>query len=223
MAVTLNGGEPLEYLNPSSGAGVGLDFIGAKVDSIGSTPVPAGTDNIGVPNHEMRAICEQDGYYRDSAGTPWVIVEEYFTDRASGTVHKFGLPVLLGPEVDELLGNQFHAWRDAFERGPIDFDNQAPSAGNDSALTDIDQEVTIDVLANDSDPEGDALHVDGIVQPDHGLVFDNGDGSLTYRPDFDYEGVDRFSYWASDGQGHFTPAEVTIRVSGYFLFIDRFD
>ena len=223
MAVTLNDGELLEYLNPSTGAGVGLDFIGQKLDSIGPTPVPAGTDNIGVPNHEMRSICEQDGYYRDSEGTPWVIVEEYFTDRASGTIHKFGLPVRLGPDVDNLLGNPHHAWRDAFERGVIDFDNAPPSAGGDQALTDLETEVIIDVLSNDFDSDGDPLQVDGIVQPNHGLVFDNGDGTLTYRPDFDYEGFDRFSYWVSDGQGHFSPAEVIVRISGDFLFFDRFE
>jgi hypothetical protein len=223
MTVTLNNGEPLEYLSPATNAGVGLDFIGEKLDSIGATPVPAGTDNIGVPNYEMIAICEQDGYYRDAEGTPWVIVEEYFTDRATGTIHKFGLPVRLGPEVDEVLGNQFFAWSDAFERGTIDFANQPPQTGNDQAVTDPDTEVSINVLVNDSDPDSDALIVDGIVQPRHGLVFDNGDGTLTYRPDFDFEGTDRFRYWASDGQGHFTPAEVVVVVSNDFLFIDRFE
>ncbi|MEE4330693.1 MAG: cadherin-like domain-containing protein, partial [Wenzhouxiangella sp.] len=222
MAVTLNNGELLEYLSPATNAGVGLDFIGEKLDSIGPTPVPAGTDDIGVPNYEMIAICEQDGYYRDAEGTPWVIVEEYFTDRATGTIHKFGLPVRLGPEVDDRLGNPFHAWSDAFQRGVIDFGNQPPSAGEDRALTDIETEVLIDLLANDSDPDGDSLFIDGIVQPRHGLVFDNGDGTISYRPDFDFEGVDRFSYWVSDGQGHFTPADVIVRVSGNFVFTDRF-
>ena len=171
----------------------------------------------------MIAICEQDGYYRDADGTPWVIVEEYFTERATGTIHKFGVPVRLGPDVDEVLGNQFFAWRDAFQRGTIDFANQAPSAAPDRALTGIDTETTIDLLANDIDPEGDPLAIDGIVQPRHGLVFDNGDGTVQYRPDFDFEGTDRFRYWVSDGQGHFTPAEVIVRVSDDLLFLDRFE
>ncbi len=223
MAITLNDGELLEYLSPATNAGVGLDFIGEKLDNIGATPIPAGTDGIGTPNYEMIAICEQDGYYRDAEGTPWVIVEEYFTERATGTVHKFGLPVRLGPDVDERLGNPFHAWSEAFQRGVIDFDNQAPSAGLDHALTDLETEIVIHLLANDIDPDGDSLFIDGIVQPLHGLVFDNGDGTVSYRPDFDFEGVDRFSYWVSDGQGHFTSADVIVRVSGDFLFLDRFE
>ncbi|MEN1729649.1 MAG: cadherin-like domain-containing protein, partial [Pseudomonadota bacterium] len=223
LAITLNDGNVLEYLSPATNAGVGLDFNGEKFDRIGATPIPSGTDNIGVPNYEMIAICEQDGYYRDDQGTPWVIVEEYFTERATGIIHKFGLPVRLGPDVDDVLGNQFFAWRDAFQRGTIDFSNQAPDATDDEALTRVDAEIQIDLLANDSDPEGDSLVVDGIVQPSHGMVFDNGDGTVTYRPDFDFEGTDRFSYWASDDQGHFVPATVIVRVSDDLLFRDSFD
>ena len=116
------------------------------------------------------------------------------------------LPVLLGPEVEALLGNQFHAWSDAFERGPIDLNSSPPITADDHALTAPEAEVTIAVLANDSDPDGDPLVIDGIAQPHHGLVFDNGDGTLTYRPDFDFQGQDRFRYWASDDNGNYTPA-----------------
>jgi hypothetical protein len=223
FAITLDDAEPLEYLNPATSAGVGLDFIGEKLDSIGPAPIPAGTDTIGTPNYEMIAICEQDGYYRDAEGRPWVIVEEYFTDRATGTIHKFGLPVRLGPDVDERLGNPFHAWSEAFQRGLIDFPNPAPSAGNDEVVTGIETEAIIDLLANDSDPDGDALRIDGLVQPRHGLVFENGDGTVSYRPDFDFEGTDRFRYWVSDGQGHFVAADVAVRVSGDIIFLDRFE
>jgi hypothetical protein len=47
--------------------------------------------------------------------------------------------------------------------------------------------VVIDVLANDTDPEGDALAFAGVVQPRHGKVFTNEDGMLTYRPDMAFE------------------------------------
>ena len=41
---------------------------------------------------------------------------------------------------------------------------------------------------------------------------DNGDGTVTYRPDFDFTGTDSFKYWVTDGQGNFTPATVTVQV-----------
>ncbi len=220
--VELNGGVPMEYNDPATTFGTQLDFIGSKTDSIGAGPIPAGTDWLGVQNQEMIAICATDGYYRTSAGVPYVVVPSYFTNRADGRIHKHGLIIRLGPAVEALLGNQFHAWRDAFERGPIDLASQPPVTADNHVVTGINAEVIIDVLANDSDPDGDPLIVDGIVQPHHGLVYYNDDGSLTYRPDPDFIGSDRFQYWASDGQGHFTPAIVTINVSGDLIFANGF-
>ncbi len=56
--------------------------------------------------------------------------------------------------------------------------NQAPAAADDSGHTDLNTAVTFDVLANDSDPNGDALHLGGFTQPDHGTVVLNHDGTL---------------------------------------------
>ncbi len=223
MEVTLNGGDPLEYLSPATSAGSGIVFEGVKLDSIGASPIPAGTDELGVPSYDMIAICAQEGYYRSADGEPYVIVEEYFTERASGRIHKFGLLVFLGPDVEALLGDQFHAWRDAFERGTIDLASQSPVALDDYAQTAPETEVIIDVLANDSDPDGDTLIVDGVVQPVNGLVFVNVDGTLSYRPDLDFVGEDRFQYWASDDNGNFSPAEVIVIVGGDVLFADGFE
>ncbi|MFK7945809.1 MAG: cadherin-like domain-containing protein [Paracoccaceae bacterium] len=49
------------------------------------------------------------------------------------------------------------------------------------------------VRVYDSDPDSDAIHIDGIVQPVHERVFDNGDGTVTYRPDFDLTGTAIFN------------------------------
>lgn len=223
FGILINGGPPYEYLSPATSAGSGVDYIGTKTDSIGPTPIPAGTDAIGTPSYDMIAICETDGYYRAADNTPYAVVEEFFTDRATGEIHKFGLITLLGPDVDALLGDPFHAWGDAFQRGLIDLASQPPVAVNDTAQTAPETEVIIDVLGNDSDPDGDVLTVDGVVQPDHGMVFDNGDGTLTYRPDFDYLGADTFRYWAYDDNGHYAPAEVIVEVAGSYVFADGFE
>jgi hypothetical protein len=221
--VVVNGGQPLEYLSPATNAGVGIDFVGSKTESIGAGPLPAGTDWLGIESFNMIAVCAQDGYLRSSTGEPYAIVEQYFSDRASGRIEKFGLVVRLGPEVESVLGNQFFAWRDAFERGPIDLDSVAPIARDDSVVTPPGAEVAIDVLANDEDADGDAVSIDGFVPPRHGLAYIAGDGSLRYLPDLDFEGTDTFRYWASDGQGGFTPATVTVSVSATQMFADGFE
>jgi M6 family metalloprotease-like protein len=90
--------------------------------------------------------------------------------------------------------------------------NQGPSAVNDYAVTDEDMAVTVVVLANDSDPDGDSLTVSGVSQPAHGLAEVNGDGSITYTPDAGFFGTDAFTYTISDGRGGSSSATVSVNV-----------
>ncbi|MDT5241080.1 MAG: large repetitive protein, partial [Mycobacterium sp.] len=48
--------------------------------------------------------------------------------------------------------------------------------------------------------------------PTHGSLLDNGDGTLTYTPETDFQGVDTFYYAAYDGISDSTPTAVTITV-----------
>ena len=89
--------------------------------------------------------------------------------------------------------------------------NDAPVANDDSATTGEDTPVTIDVLANDSDPDGDALTVSIVTQPSYGTAAVNGDNTVTYTPDPGFAGDDVFDYSASDGAESAT-ATVTVTV-----------
>lgn len=90
--------------------------------------------------------------------------------------------------------------------------NNPPNAEDDSAQTTINQPVTIDVLANDSDPDGDPLTVDSTSQPMHGSVTINEDNTITYTPDLAFIGSDSFDYQISDGIGQTDAASVFITV-----------
>ncbi len=81
----------------------------------------------------------------------------------------------------------------------VDPVNDVPNAVNDAALTDEDTAVTIDLLANDSDVDGDALVVAGVTQPADGAVTDNRDGTVTYAPPPDWSGTATFAYDVTDG------------------------
>lgn len=197
-----------EYFNGANG----IEFYGTKTDSIGDSPLPAGNDQLGIRSSDMIALVSQKGYYRTSAGDAYAVVEEYFSDRATGEVHLRGLKTKLGSNVEAILGNQYHAWRDAKYIGLIDLNNQSPHAQNDSASTPRAIEVNIPVLNNDSDPEGDRLRINGVVAPVYGQVFHNGT-SITYRPYFGFTGTDRFHYWVTDGQGNFDRALVEVTVN----------
>jgi len=92
--------------------------------------------------------------------------------------------------------------------------NIAPEAADDAASTDVDTPVTTsDVLANDSDDNGDDLTVESFTQPGDGSVVDNGDGTFTYTPDGGFIGDDTFTYTISDGRGGTDTATVTITVA----------
>lgn len=77
--------------------------------------------------------------------------------------------------------------------------NNCPVAVNDTAATTCDTPVTIDVLANDSDADGDNLSIYGIVQgPSHGTAAISG-SQVVYTPDSDFDGTDYFKYKITDG------------------------
>jgi hypothetical protein len=89
--------------------------------------------------------------------------------------------------------------------------NTPPVAQDDAATTDEDTPATIDVLANDSDPDGDPLTVDSVTQPGHGTVTNNGH-SVTYTPAANWHGSDALTYVASDGKGGTDDGQVTVTV-----------
>ncbi|TNF56634.1 MAG: tandem-95 repeat protein, partial [Burkholderiales bacterium] len=90
--------------------------------------------------------------------------------------------------------------------------NPAPVATDDVAATDEDTPVTIDVLANDTDPDADPLTVTSAVAP-NGSVVINGDGTLTYTPNANFNGTDTITYTISDGNGGTSTATVTVTVN----------
>ena len=72
-------------------------------------------------------------------------------------------------------------------------DGSAPDAVDDSYTTDEDTPLTTgNVLANDTDLDGDSLSVDSFTQPVHGTVTYNNDGTFTYTPTANYHGSDSF-------------------------------
>jgi VCBS repeat-containing protein len=101
--------------------------------------------------------------------------------------------------------------------------NDPPSAQDDSASTDQNTAITIsDVLANDSDVEGDMLNVESYNDSATlGLVTYNGDGTFDYDPNGQYDWLpegglaeDSFTYSVADGNGGFYTATVVITISG---------
>jgi VCBS repeat-containing protein len=91
--------------------------------------------------------------------------------------------------------------------------NDPPAPGNDAATTAEDTAVTIAILANDSDVDGDSIAVIGVGAAAHGSATLNPDGTITYVPAADYHGSDSFTYQAGDGHGGEATATVTVAIT----------
>jgi VCBS repeat-containing protein len=78
--------------------------------------------------------------------------------------------------------------------------NDPPQAVDDVMTTNEDEGVTISVLANDTDIDGDSLELTTVTQPSHGTV-SQGEAEVSYVPDADFHGTDSFTYTVSDNQG----------------------
>jgi hypothetical protein len=91
--------------------------------------------------------------------------------------------------------------------------NQVPKAVADNATAAYGQSVSINVLSNDSDPDGDTLTVQSFTNPTHGTVSKDSQNVLTYTPAAGFSGADSFTYTISDGNGHTSVATVNLTVS----------
>ncbi len=117
-----------------------------------------------------------------------------------------------------------------------DVKNPAPTAVNDSGSTDEDTSLNVNaqngVLANDTDPDGDTLHVSAVngqggnvgaaIAGSNGGTFTlNADGSYTFNPGsaFNSLGANQtatssITYTVSDGEGGTSTATLTVTITG---------
>ena len=76
--------------------------------------------------------------------------------------------------------------------------NTPPTTADDSATTEGTAPVTINVIANDTDADGDVLSLAAVSQPLNGSVSLQGD-SIVYTANQGFVGTDSFTYTVSDG------------------------
>lgn len=110
------------------------------------------------------------------------------------------------------IGNKHHGCRNVKFNGGIDLNSKPPKAVGESIIVVFQTELIVNLLENDSNPDGDIIYIDGISQPDNGRVFDNKDGTVSYHPNLDFTGKDKFKYWVTDKFGNFPPAYAQVTV-----------
>ena len=89
--------------------------------------------------------------------------------------------------------------------------NRAPVAQNDTVTVYKNTTTTINVLANDSDPDKDKISIYKVEQAKHGKVVVKND-KLEYTPNYNYIGNDSFKYTIKDSHGKTSSAIVFIEI-----------
>ena len=185
---------------------------GVKHDNIGTVAYRIGNEVFNIGIDQMAGLLAHQGYYTTDDGRKIVVLEEYFSDRATGEISKASIPIQIANDVPLLQSQWYMLDGDAKWLGRIDLHSAAPIATADAASIAQATSVVIDVLSNDTDPNGLTMTVDGITQPAHGTVKQNSDGTLTYTPNSDFVGVDHFKYWVTDHNAKFDDGTVTVNV-----------
>ena len=154
----------------------------------------------------------------DNGGSNPVTVVEA-SDGAKGTVEVFDDAVVYWPAQDatgtdsstytiaDSAGRRSHATVEVTIT-PV---NDDPVAADDTFTVDEGAGPAVDVLANDTDVDGDELSVTAAGPAGHGTVVLNG-GVVRYWPDTGFSGVDTFDYSVDDGHGGSDAATVTFTV-----------
>jgi MYXO-CTERM domain-containing protein len=142
------------------------------------------------------------------------------TPPAHGTLAGTGLEVTYTPEADWngtdsftfTVGDGTAVSAPATVTVTVQAVNDAPDAVPDAFTLDEDTPTTLDVLANDTDVEGDALTITSVTQPPHGTVTFTAD-SVRYTPAPDWSGADTFTYVVRDPTGALDTAPVSVTVN----------
>ncbi|MCP5477271.1 MAG: tandem-95 repeat protein [Rhodanobacteraceae bacterium] len=234
-SVTDNGDGTLGYEPPQDGAvcaGGGDSFTYTVADPSGAESTatvsvgfenvaPVAMDDSGTTDYQMPAFIDALANDSDADGDTLTIVGT--TDGAHGYV-EIGEDGRLHyvPESGFSGVDQFtYTISDGREtatanvtvtvEAPVDPDNNPPVALADVATTMTGVPVDINVLANDSDADGDTISLVSTSIPTHGSVSIQGD-HVVYTPEAGFNGIDSFTYTISDGQDTAT-AMVSVTVS----------
>jgi Ca2+-binding RTX toxin-like protein len=169
-------------------AGVAVDVIG----QIGVDPgLEWGAGDASTADNTLRRLAAIEGGDPNGA------------DAFDPAVQWSGLPI----DTFDDLGH--HSTSSGGGGGPGE--NAAPHALDDAIAVDEDAGGPIDVLANDTDPDGDPLVITGVTDPANGSASLVG-SAVAYAPDVDFHGSDTFDYTISDGHGGADTGSVTVTV-----------
>jgi large repetitive protein len=92
--------------------------------------------------------------------------------------------------------------------------NNVPVATTDVFTIDEDTQLNGNVLTNDHDPDGDAIHTKNeTINTSHGTVVIKEDGTFTYTPNANFQGEDKFDYQICDDGNPVACCHGTVKIT----------
>ncbi|HEY9749820.1 MAG TPA: Ig-like domain-containing protein [Allocoleopsis sp.] len=91
--------------------------------------------------------------------------------------------------------------------------NSQPTANADTFSLLGGNSLTFNVLANDSDRNGDSFSLINVTSPSHGTITSAANGAITYTPDAGFSGNESLTYTVADQYGATASATVNLTVN----------
>lgn len=206
-----NGSDSFSY-TVSDGTATATAMVTVTVTAVNDAPV-AVNDTVSV-NEDSAIEIDLLGNDFDVDGDSLTI--QSVSSPANGTTVRNGDRVTYTPAANYNGVDQFtYTISDGVETAvatvsvTVNAVNDAPVASDDKAFTVADQAVTLDVLSNDNDLDGDSLIISSFTQGAKGSV-DQVGNQLVYTPLADFTVSDSFTYTISDENGGNAVATVNI-------------
>ena len=221
----LGGGELQDY-NEFEDSGTSLYDSLVSVDTIGYV-------NVSVEGHSFHPAVDSalDINLTDDGGTSFTNSKRlWFNDSNIEHTYYINFTSVSGWDKNSFSDTNFHVCLDSttvtnsrvhvdhlkVKVGYTEIINDPPIAADDAAIMDEDVSVWINVLSNDSDPNGDNLinsSIDITDGPSSGTCFLNGTtGEIKYTPDTNFSGEDSFTYTVDDTFG-LASNEATVNIT----------
>jgi uncharacterized repeat protein (TIGR01451 family) len=216
-AADYNGPDSFTYTVSDGAGGTSTATVVLTVTAVNDAPVAA--DDAGTTAEDNATTVAVTGNDTDTEGD--LLTVQSWTQGAHGSVSCAGGTCTYTPDPDYHGPDSFtYTIADGNGGGAtatvvvtVTSVNDAPVATGETTTTVEDNPVIVDVLANDTDVDGDTLVVSLWTDGLHGAVVCDASG-CTYTPGPDYHGPDSFTYTVSDGAGGTATETVTITVIG---------
>ncbi len=202
----------------------GIEFYGTEIDPDDNQSPNANRDSFTIT--ESTSYLDVIANDTDQDGDILKVLSIYRSPHSQVTLLPSGLiEYTPGDKLGgrDRFGYTVHDGRGGIRTAEVDISIPRPHANDDQVATPANKAVSIAVLANDIDFDGDSMRIKAFSNPSNVTVQSEGLLNIKYTPDPDFICVDQFTYTVTDDIDGETSAMVTVYVTAESDFALQFD